>query len=52
MATGAVTEADVELKPGAIGAFEIIVDGELNFSKLKTGRFPDEAELDRALQSG
>jgi selT/selW/selH-like putative selenoprotein len=36
----------VELVPGSIGAFEIIVDGETKFSKLKTRRFPDDAELD------
>jgi len=35
----------VELVPGAIGAFEIIVDGQKKYSKLKTGRFPDEAEV-------
>jgi hypothetical protein len=36
----------VELVTGAIGAFEIIVDGETKFSKLKTRRFPTEAEVD------
>jgi len=35
----------VELVTGAIGAFEIIVDGETKFSKLKTRRFPTEAEV-------
>jgi selT/selW/selH-like putative selenoprotein len=44
--TGAVSEDEVELAPGAIGAFEIIVDGETKFSKLKTRRFPTDAELD------
>ena len=43
---GAVTEDEVELVTGAIGAFEIIVDGETKISKLKTGRFPTEAEVD------
>lgn len=51
IATGAVTEDDVELVSGAIGAFEIIVDGETRYSKLKTGRFPDDAELAGFLQS-
>lgn len=46
MAAGAVGEGDVELKEGAIGAFEITVDGTLRYSKLKTGRFPDDAEVD------
>jgi len=36
----------VELVAGAIGAFEIIVDGETKYSKLKTGRFPTDAEVD------
>jgi selT/selW/selH-like putative selenoprotein len=40
-----VTEDDVELVPGAIGAFEIIVDGEKKYSKLQTGRFPDDATV-------
>ncbi len=46
VATGAIAEDDVELVPGAIGAFEIIVDGETKFSKLKTRRFPDDEEVD------
>ena len=46
VATGAVAEDDVELVTGTIGAFEIIVDGETKYSKLKTKRFPTEAELD------
>ena len=36
----------MELVPGAIGAFEIIVDGETKYSKLKTRRFPENAEVD------
>ena len=46
VASGTVTEDDVELVPGAIGAFEIIVDGETKYSKLKTRRFPEDAEVD------
>ena len=34
---------------GAIGAFEIIADGEKKYSKLKTKRFPTDAEIDAAL---
>ena len=45
IATGAVTEDDVELVPGSIGAFEIIVDGETRYSKLKIRRFPTDAEV-------
>lgn len=46
MATGKVTAEDIELVGGRIGAFEITLDGELKFSKLKTHRFPAEAEID------
>jgi len=41
-----VTPDDVELREGAIGAFEITVDGNLRYSKLKTRRFPEDAEID------
>jgi selT/selW/selH-like putative selenoprotein len=37
--------AEVALKPGARGAFEVIVDGTLVFSKQAAGHFPDEAAL-------
>ena len=33
------------LKPGKSGVFDVVVDGELVFSKHQTGRFPDEKEL-------
>ena len=33
---------DMTLIPGGGGCFELSVDGELIYSKLKTGRFPDE----------
>jgi len=44
-----MTEIDVELVTGAIGAFEIIADGEVRYSKLKTKRFPTDEEVDAAL---
>jgi len=31
---------------GALGAFEIIIDGRLAFSKAETGRFPTDQEID------
>lgn len=46
MTTGAVSEDDVEIAEGGIGAFEIIIDGETKYSKLKTKRFPTDAELE------
>lgn len=33
------------LIPGTGGCFELTVDGDLIYSKLKTGKFPDEREL-------
>jgi selT/selW/selH-like putative selenoprotein len=36
---------DVVLTPASGGAFEIIVDGVLLFSKIKEHRFPDTDEV-------
>ena len=33
---------DMKLIPSGGGCFELTVDGELVYSKLKTGQFPDE----------
>ena len=35
----------LELQPSRGGCFELTVDGQLIYSKLETGRFPDENEL-------
>ena len=35
---------DVEVVEGARGAFEVVKDGALVFSKLKIGRFPDSPD--------
>ena len=40
---------DVDLVPSSGGAFEVILDGELIYSKLKTGRFPEDKELTDAI---
>jgi selenoprotein W-related protein len=37
--------------PSSGGCFEFTVDGELLYSKLQTGRFPDEAALVEAVGS-
>ena len=42
--------SEVELMKGVGGVFEVKVDGELKFSKKKTGRFPSDAELDAAVK--
>jgi selenoprotein W-related protein len=35
----------MELQPSSGGCFELTVDGELAYSKLDTGQFPDEDEM-------
>jgi selT/selW/selH-like putative selenoprotein len=40
---------EVELIEGSGGAFEVRRDGELIFSKLQAGRFPEDAEIFEAL---
>jgi selT/selW/selH-like putative selenoprotein len=37
--------AQVDLVKGERGAFEVTVDGDLVFSKLAQGRFPEEEEI-------
>jgi selenoprotein W-related protein len=36
---------DMKLIPEGGGCFELSVNGELLYSKLKTGQFPDEAQM-------
>ena len=43
--------AEVEITPGALGAFEISREGVLAYSKIGTGRFPTDEEVD-ALAAG
>jgi len=44
--------AEVQLESGERGAFEIVVDGALIFSKKASGRFPNDAEILAALGRG
>jgi len=37
--------ADLKLIPSSGGCFELTVNGELLYSKLKTGKFPDEEAI-------
>jgi selenoprotein W-related protein len=37
--------ARYQLEPADGGRFEIFLDGELVYSKLQTGAFPDEREI-------
>ena len=46
MEKGAATAAEIEVAKGRIGSFEITIDGRLVFSKLDSGGFPTDAEID------
>ncbi len=35
----------LELQPSTGGCFELTIDGELVYSKLQTGQFPDEEDM-------
>jgi len=39
-------KVDIELVPSSGGVFEVSLDGKLLYSKQKTGRFPDQKEID------
>ena len=39
----------VDLVPSSGGAFEVSLDGDLIYSKLKPGRFPEEKEITDAV---
>ena len=38
--------AEVELRPGKSGQFDVTVDGALKYTRSKTGRFPTDDEID------
>jgi sugar phosphate isomerase/epimerase len=45
--------ADIELRPGKSGQFDVTVDGTLKYTRSKTGRFPtDEDGLRRGRVCG
>jgi Rdx family len=37
---------EAEIKAGSTGQFDVVVDGEVIFSKAKAGRFPVEGEVE------
>lgn len=39
----------VDLQPGKTGQFDIVVNGTLTYSRFATGRFPWEADLQKAI---
>jgi len=40
-----VNDVQVELIKGSGGVFEVVKDGQLIFSRIKEGRFPEVAEI-------
>jgi selT/selW/selH-like putative selenoprotein len=42
---------DAELVRGERGVFDVLVDDKLVFSKHSAGRFPQDAEIVKAIQS-
>ena len=43
-------EIDSRLVPGSGGEFEVVVNGDLIYSKRSTGEFPDEQSLVTAIE--
>ena len=41
--------ADIELRTGKSGQFDVTVDGALKYTRSKTGRFPTDAEIEDLL---
>jgi predicted Rdx family selenoprotein len=44
--------ADVEIKLGRSGQFDVEVDGELRYSRARTRGFPTDAEIDGMVPEG
>jgi predicted Rdx family selenoprotein len=44
--------ADIELRPGKSGQFDVTVDGVLRYARGKTGRFPTDDEIEALAQAG
>jgi len=38
--------ADIELRAGKSGQFDVTVDGALKYTRSKTGRFPTDDEIE------
>jgi len=38
--------ADIELRAGKSGQFDVTVDGVLRYTRSRTGRFPTDAEIE------
>ena len=43
--------ADIELRVGRSGQFDVTVDGTLKYTRSKTGRFPTDDEVEDLMSS-
>lgn len=43
--------AEVELKASSGGVFEVVVEGDLLYSKKALGRFPEDGEVESLMES-
>ena len=41
--------ANIELRPGKSGQFDVTVDGAVRYTRSTTGRFPTDAEIEDLL---
>lgn len=39
----------VDITPGKTGQFDVVIDGKVAYSRYSTGRFPDDAALEKLL---
>ena len=46
-----LSPADIELRVGRSGQFDVTVDGALEYTRSKTGRFPTDDEIEGILSS-
>ena len=37
----------VDIQPGKTGQFDVVIEGNLVYSRYETGRFPSEADLQK-----
>ena len=38
--------SEIELRPGKSGQFDVTVDGQLRYTRSRTGRFPTDDEIE------
>jgi predicted Rdx family selenoprotein len=42
---------DIELRPGRSGQFDVTIDGQLKYTRSKTGRFPTDDEIEDLVEA-